>query len=133
MGGDEKGYKLDLAFARSTLQEVLVHVTDKATSAVTEVWGRNVQSPPAQITHETAETDGVLEKSLCNVRPNSRQPHGVGLFSNDSIVNYTGAGSQKVLNKPVVLCHAFCSPADRMVHLCACLSCFKLQVPLLIS
>ena len=26
MGGDEKGYKLDLAFARSTLQEVLVHV-----------------------------------------------------------------------------------------------------------
>ena len=37
--------------------------TDRA-GAVTEVWGREAQSP-AQITHEKA--DGVLEKSLSNV------------------------------------------------------------------
>ena len=35
-----------------------------------------------------------------------QQSDGVGLFTSNGIVNYTPAGSRKVLNKLVVLCQA---------------------------
>ena len=68
MAGKERGYYLALVtnsvfLKRQSGRKCRPMSTDRA-GAVTEVWGREAQSP-AQITHEKA--DGVLEKSLSNV------------------------------------------------------------------
>ena len=69
MAGKERGYYLALAtnsvfLKRQSGRKCRPMSTDRA-GAVTEVWGREAQSP-AQITHEKA-ADGVLEKSLSSL------------------------------------------------------------------
>ena len=50
--------------------------------------------------------ESLVEKSLSKSMSTHRQSDSVGLFTSNGVVNYTPAGSRKVLNKLVVLCQA---------------------------